>query len=292
MGTEVTVQKPKTPVESLKNIFNASSIQEQLYNAAKENKDALVASVIDLFISDQTLQKCDPKDVVMEALKIATMKLVVNKALGHAYIVPFKTSVPIIQPDGSKQWTEKYVPTFIIGYKGLIQLAMRTGQYKIINTDAIYEGEVSYQDRLTGEIELKGVRTSDKVVGYFAHIELLNGFRKTLFSSVDEVRTHAKKYSKSYKPDDKKSIWVAEFDSMAKKTVLRYLLSHYGFLSVEMATVLQKDIESDRTTEIKGDGSIVDANSHDISFDEAEVTGSTVNGSTGNAVDDDKPEFE
>lgn len=258
-----TVQKPK--IEVLKDMMKAPSIQEQFNNVLKENSGVFVASIIDLFNSDKNLQNCEPKQVVMEALKAAVLKLPINKSLGFAYIVPYNESYK----DGEGNWQKKQVPQMQIGYKGLIQLAMRTGQYRIINADMLYEGELKAVNKLTGEIDMSGERASDKVVGYFAHIEMLNGFTKTLYSTVEKVTAHAKKYSKSF--SSKNSPWSTEFDAMAIKTVLRNLLAHYGFLSVEMIGAMAKDIENDSV------GNEVDqtiqekANRQEMKFDDAEV---------------------
>ena len=117
---------------------------------------------------------------------------------------------------------------------------MRTGTYRYINADAVYEGELVKCDKLTGEIEIDPTkRTSDKKVGYFAFIETLNGFRKTLYMTVEEVTKHAQQYSKSF--GSKNSVWATDFDSMALKTCLRLLLSKYGIMSVEMQRAYIED---------------------------------------------------
>ena len=124
--------------------------------------------------------------------------------------------------------------------KGYIQLCMRTGAYKYINADVVYEGELVKHDKLTGEIEIDPEqRKSDKKIGYFAFIETLNGFRKTLYMTVDEVTKHAEQYSKSY--GNKNSVWATDFDAMALKTCLRLLLSKYGVMSVEMQRAYIED---------------------------------------------------
>jgi recombination protein RecT len=210
------------PIDKLKHILAAQSVQEQFQSVLKENAGAFVASIIDLYNTDRTLQMCDPKNVVMEALKAASLKLPINKQLGFVWIVPYR--------DGK---TGQYIPTFQLGYKGYIQLCMRTGAYRYINADVVYEGELVKCDKLTGEIEIDPTkRTSDKKIGYFAFIETLNGFRKTLFMTVEEVTKHAQQYSKSY--GSKNSVWATDFDAMALKTCLRLLLSKYGIMSVEM----------------------------------------------------------
>lgn len=215
-----------TPVDRLKKALNAESVQQQFKNALKENSNLFVASLIDVYSTDKYLQECDPCKVIVEALKAATLKLPINKSLGFAYIVPYKKE-----------------PTFIPGYKGYIQLAMRTGMYKCLNADKVYEGEFKGRDKLTGEVDLSGEATNDKIIGYFCHMEMLNGFRKTFYMTTDEVTKHAKKYSPSF--GSSSSAWKTNFDAMALKTVVRYLLSHYGFLSVEMLNMVANDIGAD-----------------------------------------------
>jgi len=253
-------QVAKRGIDRLKAALYAPSIQQQFENALRDHKDAFVASVIDLYNSDNGLQECDPTALIVEALKAATLKLPINKALGFAYIVKFNNSVK--QADGS--WLKVPTPTFIPGYKGYIQLAMRTGQYETINADVVYEGELGKIDKLTGKIEFDGEKKSDKIIGYFAHFELLNGYKKTLYVELDDIAKFAKRYSPSIKGDNKVTVeslkklagkdptgigWTGNFDSMALKTVLRNLLSKFGYLSVEMQNVIADDIKADAENE-------------------------------------------
>jgi len=256
----------RTRVDALKSIMASPSVQEQFKNALKDNTGPFIASIIDLYNGDTYLQKCNPTQVVMECLKAATLKLPINKSLGFAYIVPYGNE-----------------PQFQIGYKGLIQLAMRTAQYRIINADMVYEGEFRTMNKLTGEFDLSGVKTSDVIVGYFAHIEMLNGFAKTLYMTKEKVLAHAKKYSKSFSKES--SPWKKEFDAMAIKTVLRNLLGHYGYLSVDMISAFDNDADvADRIQEDVENN----ANKSPIGFDDAEVVddppanaGSGENGTSG-----------
>ena len=250
------IQKQERPIDLMKSVINAPSVQEQFQNALGEHKDAFVASLIDLFTGDKQLQTCKPSLVIAEALRAATLRLPINKALGFAYIVVFNNSVK--NPDGS--WSKVPTPTFVPGYKGYIQLAMRTGQYRTINADFVYEGEMRKVSKLTGEIALDGEKKSDKIIGYFCYFELLNGFNKTLFVSVEEMAAYALRYSPSFKGNKKPSAealiklaqanqpsskvgWEGNFNDMALKTVIRRLLSKYGYLSVEMQNALSKDVE-------------------------------------------------
>ena len=253
--------KQVSKVELLKGILNAPSVQEQFNNALKENKGSFVASIIDLYNTDANLQQCEPKQVVMEALKAAVLKLPINKALGFAYIIPFNNNKK--QPNG--QWVKVMEPQFQLGYKGYIQMAMRTGQYRTINADMVFEGELKVRNKLTGEIDFSGERTGDKVIGFFAYIELLNGFSKTLYMTKEQVLTHAKKYSKSFSGEN--SVWKKEEDAMCLKTVLRNLLSHYGFLSVEMMSAFESDQdlpEDQNTPEVSANKQVIDIDSEEV----------------------------
>lgn len=239
---------PAKPIDRLKNILATESVKEQFENVLKENSGAFVASIIDLYNTDKTLQMCDPKNVVMEALKAASLKLPINKQLGFAWIVPYR--------DGR---SKQYIPTFQLGYRGYIQLAMRTGAYRYINADIVYAGELVKRDKLTGEIVLdEGQRISDEKVGYFAYIETINGFRKTLYMTTEQIIEHAKKYSKSYgKPNN---AWATNFDDMALKTCLRQLLSKYGIMSVEMQQAYMEDSKDmvDFADQAIQDGDVID----------------------------------
>lgn len=213
------------PVDRLKSIVNQPSVQEQFKNAMGDNAGLFTASLIDIYMGDANLQKCDPNEVVMEALKAATLKLPINKDLGLAYIVPYKGK-----------------PQMQIGYKGYIQLAQRTGHYRVIHADSVYEGELKGHDKLTGTIDLSGTATSNTVIGYFAHIETTQGFQKTSYWTKAQVVEHAKAYSMSY--GSKYSPWQTNFHAMAIKTVLKHLLSKYGIMTIEMADAVEKESET------------------------------------------------
>lgn len=275
-------KKAVSNVDRLKSALSLPSVQEQFANALKDHKDLFVASLIDLYASDTYLQNCEPKHVIMEALKAATLKLPINKNLGFAYIVPYKKN-------------GKQIPQFQLGYKGMIQLAMRSGVYKHINADVVFEGEFQGREKLTGDVDLTGEKTSDKIIGYFAYIETINGFRKTSFAFAEEVNSHAEKYSQSY--SYKSAPWQTEFDSMAIKTMLRMLLGKYGLMTVDMANGFamaatpkeqaELDYQSNANKETlqlpkSKDNASVKSNQQDLSFDEAEIEA---------AAGDDGPDF-
>ena len=241
----------------LKTILNAPSVQEQFQNALAENKDLFVASIIDLYNGDKSLQTCQPAQIVSEALKAAVLDLPINRALGFAYIVVYNNKKKVRnEQTGRDEWIKVPTPTFIPGYKGYIQLAMRTGQYRTINADFVYEGELRTVNRLSGEVALDGKKASDKIVGYFCYFELLNGYSKTLFMSVEDMAKYAKRYAPGIKQDTtiaqliekannsvvSKSVgWEGNFNDMALKTVIRRVLSKYGYLSIKMQNAITAD---------------------------------------------------
>ncbi len=238
-------------VESLKSMMYSESVQAQFKNALGDNTGSFIASLIDLFTNDSNLQACTPGAIIKEALKGALLKLPINRNLGFAYVIAYKGK-----------------PEFQVGYKGYVQLALRTGNYKLLNCDEVYEGEYRTRNKLTGEFDVNGQATSDTVVGYFAYMELHNGFSKTLYMTKEKVIAHAKKYSPSFNQPN--GPWTKEFTGMAKKTVLKNLLTHWGLLSVEMVNAIESDDISDQVgEEIKMNG-----NSKPMDFEEANVVSS------------------
>ena len=217
-------------LQKLKAILNNETMQQNFRNILSDNAGAFMASIIELYQSDSQLQECDPNRVILEALKAATLKLPINKQLGLSYIVPFKSGgMP--------------VPTFIIGYRGYIQLAMRTGQYKAINAGCVYEGEQVILDRVKGSMTITGSSSGDNAVGYFAYFSLLNGFEKSIYWSRARVLEHAQTRSKSWKRDN--SPWHTDFDAMAIKTLIRNLISKWGVTSIEFAGQITQDTDED-----------------------------------------------
>lgn len=269
METAVTTKKQLTPAQqavmSFTNSVNGNYVQNQLKQVLGNNSGTFATSLVEIFTNDTQLQKCDQKKVVQEAIKAATLKLPLNKQLGYAYIVVYnnwdkaaRKAVP--------------TPTLILGWKGLLQLALRSGQYRNINADVVYEGELKGKDKLSGVIDLSGDKISEKVEGYFAHFETINGFKKTLFMSLSDMANYALKYSPTFKRNTKdnplptvdalcdmandqaingptgKVGWEGDFNSMAIKTVLRRLLGKYGYLSIEMMNAMSED-EGDTPSE-------------------------------------------
>ena len=274
-------QKPAT----LQSMVTSAGIRERFNDVLGKKAPAFISSLISVANNSDMLAKADPTTVITAGIMAATLDLPINQNLGFAYIVPFY--------NGKKRITEAQ---FQMGYKGYVQLAMRTGQYKTINASEIYEGEIKSRNRLTGEFEL-GERTSDKVVGYIAYFRLVNGFEKYLYMTKEEVEAHAKKYSQTYKKGF--GFWITDFDSMAIKTVLKRLLSKYGILSVEMhnmATALSNDgaVIRDKDGQLTPDfeGTTVDVQAevadkieHNANSEELDIP-AFVDPETGEVIDD------
>lgn len=280
-------QAGQTGIAKLKAVLNAESVQEQFQNALAENKDLFIASIIDLYNGDKSLQECNPNAIVMEALKAAVLDLPISRSLGFAYIVVYKNKKKVTDPQtGRTDYVIVPTPTFIPGYKGYIQLAMRTGQYRTINADMVYEGELRTVNRLSGEVALDGKRTSDKVVGYFCYFQLLNGYSKTLFMSVEEMAKYAKRYAPGIKKDttiaqliakandgivSKNVGWEGNFNDMALKTVIRRLISKYGYLSIKMQNAIGHDTEAENRALIARNDTLQIAEAQQLDLDSTAV---------------------
>ena len=226
MGEKAVVKKEKemTFTEVLKLKGTIARFEEVLGKGAA----SFIASLFTIWTEDKKLQECDVTSILSAAKQAAIMNLPILKQLGYAYVIPYK------------DWRSgKTVATFQLGYKGLLQLAMRSGVFKNLNAVEIYEGELRSRNRITGEIELEETAgTTGAVVGYAAYMELTNGFKKMYYMTRSEVEAHAQKYSQSYvydlKNNKKTSVWSTNFDAMAKKTVMKLLLSKYAPTSIEM----------------------------------------------------------
>ncbi|KYC99912.1 MULTISPECIES: recombinase RecT [Bacillus] len=225
---------------TMKGLLSSPAVMNRFEEVLGKRASQFTASILSLYNSENTLQKAEPMSVISSAMVAATLDLPVDKNLGYAWIVPYK---------GRAQ--------FQLGYKGYIQLALRTGQYKSINCIPVHKGELQKWNPLTEEIEIDfEKRESDAVIGYAAYFELLNGFRKTVYWTKTQVEKHKKKFSKS------DFGWGKDWDAMALKTVLKSMLSKWGILSVEMQkAVIEDNEERERIdiTDAMAEPEIIDA---------------------------------
>lgn len=222
-------------VQEVKALLATDEVKNRFREILDKKAPQFMASIVNVISTNTSLQKCDVKSIMSSAFVAASFDLPIDQNLGFAAIVPY----------GKKA-------QFQMMYKGFVQLAIRSGQYKSMNTSEVFEDELISYNPITGQIkfsEKESIQRKegnlDKVVGFYANFELLSGFKKDLYMSCDAVRFHAQKYSVAYKYDIRKkeqsSLWSTDFFIMGKKTVLKLLLSKYGVLSIQMQKALLDD---------------------------------------------------
>lgn len=220
-----------------KALMNTPAMKKKFTDILHEKSDSFMGSLMTLVGGDNYLSQAEPMTIIASALKAATMDLPIDKNLGYAYVVPFNRSEKV----GNK-WVKHNEAQFILGYKGYIQLAQRSGQYKALNALAVYDGQLIVWNPLTEEFTFDyKSKVSDEVIGYVGFFELLNGFKKTVYWTKQEIESHRIKNAKGYDKEKLSGAWVDNYDSMAIKTVLRNMLSKWGLLSVEMQSAIASD---------------------------------------------------
>ena len=250
---EQTLPSTEVKPDSLTVLLRQDSIKKRFEDVLGKKAAGFMSSIISATSANKELRKADPLSIVQSAAVAAALDLPINPSLGFAHIVPYKKDgLPIAQ--------------FQMGWRGFVQLGMRTGQYKTINACLVYEGEYVSGNRFTGEMVFdESKRTSEKIAGYVAYFKLVNGFEKWFYMTVAEAKAHGKKYSKSFSNSSGK--WQTDFDAMALKTVIKMLLSKWGILSVEMQTAIQAD-----QAIVRGEGDYEYPDNDDPNTIDAEVT--------------------
>lgn len=200
-------------------MIGQKSVQERFEKMLGKKSAGFLSSLLTITNNNKLLANADPRTVLAAAATAASLDLPINQSLGKAWIVPYK---------GAAQ--------FQLGYKGVIELAQRSGRLKFITMTPVYEGEIRDWNRFT-ETYQAGEKESDEVVGYFASFELLNGFKKSTYWTKDEVIRHAKRFSKSFGSGP----WQSDFDAMACKTVLLSIMKTYAPMSIEMQEAMEAD---------------------------------------------------
>lgn len=263
MSNEITqrIQKP-----GITAYLNQDVIKKQLNQAVGKNVERFVSSVVSAVTVNPGLQKCTNASILSGALLGQSLNLSPSPQLGQFYLVPYKNKKEGVT-----------VAQFQMGYKGYVQLAMRSGQYRKMNAMPIKEGELIRFDPLNEEIEVRLIEDEEErekapTIGYYAMFEYVNGFRKALYWSKKKMLTHADRYSQAFSRDAKKvtvrekektivsftdyeagnypksdewmysSFWYKDFDVMACKTMLRQLISRWGIMSIEMQTAMDRDM--------------------------------------------------
>ena len=234
-----------------KHFFNSPAVKQKFSEVLDGNGQQFVASLLSIVTNNNLLAKATNESIMTAAMKAATLKLPIEPSLGMAYIVPYNRN----EKQGNT-WVKINEAQFQMGYKGFIQLAQRSGQIRNINCDIVYKEEFLRYDKVYGTLHLKEEQVdSGEVEGYFASLELINGFRKMIFWKKEKVIAHAQKYSKTYDKQigDFKSgtPWKTEFDAMAQKTLIKELLSKYAPLSTELQEAIIADNEDSNVNEVK-----------------------------------------
>lgn len=225
--TENTIVKSQA--QTIKNLLGSENAKKRFQELLGKKAAGFISSVISVTNGNNYLAKAVPQTILNSAVVAATLDLPINPNLGLAAIVPYtdrKTGITTAQ--------------FQLMYKGLIELCQRSGLFKSIIDEVVYDGQLVRKNKFTGEYEFdEDAKKSDVIIGYMAYFKLLNGFEKTAYMTKEEVERHAKRYSQSYKKGF--GVWKDDFDVMARKTVLKLLLSKYAPKSIDIQRAINFD---------------------------------------------------
>lgn len=280
------VQEKKTVNTLMNAILDGEKLRGRFDDLLGKRAPQFISSVVSMVNADINLQQAfyeAPMTVIQSALKAATFDLPIDQNLGYAYIVPFKTSKKM--EDGSL--VKKMEANFILGWKGMHQLALRTGAYKTINVVDIREGELKSYNRLTEEVSIEFVEDEDErealpIIGYVGYYRLVNGAEKTIYMTKKQIENHEKKNRKgNYMGKG----WRDDFDAMARKTVYRRLIGKWGVMSIDyqnhgdaanLANQMQEEynLENPGDVVIEGDFAEVNTDTGEVIVDESKGSNS------------------
>lgn len=220
---------------SLAAYLTQEAVKNQISNIVGGRSQRFISAIVSAVNTNPQLQECTNQSIVSGALLGESLNLSPSPQLGQYYLVPFN--------DRNKG----KVAQFQLGYKGYIQLAIRSGQYKKLNVLAIKKGELVKFDPLNEEIEVNLMQNEEErenaeTVGYYAMFEYTNGFRKAIYWSKAKMEAHAMRYSMGYRAKKGYTFWEKDFDAMAYKTMLRQLISKWGIMSVDMVNAFENDM--------------------------------------------------
>lgn len=261
---------------TLKQALATDSIQKRFADMLGKKSAGFLTSIMNVYQNNKLLQEADTNSIILAAGQAAALDLPINPNLGLSAIIPFK--------DGKSGTT---TATFQIMRDGWMDLCLRTGQFVYIANEPVYKGELVKKNRFTGEyIFDEDKRESDEIIGYMASFKLTNGYQKTVYWSVEEVKKHALRFSQTYKRGF--GLWKDDFSSMALKTVLKHLLKKYAPKSIELITAIEsdqasfsgdaKDLGNARPT--YNDKEVIDAEVEEIKTEQGEI----VNPDTGEVI--------
>lgn len=255
MAVKNSLSKAPNGAVKFSDFMLQDAVVDQIRKVVGDEKSGkrFATAIISAVNTNPSLAECSNRSIVAAALLGESLKLSPSPQLGQYHLLPFN--------DRNKG----KVAQFVIGYKGLIQLAIRSGQYKKLNVICIKDGELVKYDPLNEEIEVNLIEDVDEredapTIGYYAMFEYMNGFRKTIYWSKRKMERHALKYSPGYKAKKGYTFWEKDFDEMAQKTMLKQLLSKWGMLSIEMESAIEDDMKivNDDGSKMYGDEDVTD----------------------------------
>ncbi len=254
-------------VTALLNTFlDRDGLRKRFDELLGKRSPQFISSIVSMVNADKNMQQAfyeSPMTVIQAALKAATFDLPIDQSLGYAYIVPFKNYKKDL---GAK----KMEATFILGWKGMHQLALRTGAYKTINVVDIREGELKKYNRLTEEVDIDFIedeneREKHPVIGYVGYYRLVNGAEKTIYMSVKAIENHERKFRKG---EYQGKGWRDDWDAMARKTVYRILIGKWGVMSIDYQTADEGKQLADVMADDARAENIIDAEYAEVPVDE------------------------
>ncbi len=240
MSNEVQVQQK----QGINTYLQSDAVKKNIVSViGKEESQRFISSVVSAVQTNPQLAECTNSSILSAALIGHSLKLPQSPQLQMFYLVPFNNK----KKDAKGNETTVKEAVFQLSYRGYLQLAMRSGQYKHIHACDIREGELKSFNPISEEYVFEAItdfvkRNKAPVVGYYAYFEMNNGYRKELYWSKEQMEAHAKRYSQSYRKGWSSSFWVSDFDAMALKTMIRQLVSKWGIMSVDMETAYQNDM--------------------------------------------------
>lgn len=271
----------RNPSAIISAILDGEGYRKRLEEILGKRTPQFISSIISLVNASAELQKAAveaPNTIVQAGLKAAILDLPIGNELGYAYIVPFKNSYK--DPQGNFQ--KRNEAAFILGWRGMYQLALRTGAYKVINVSDVREGELKSYNRLTEEADIRWIEDEEErdklpVVGWVGYYRLVNGAEKTIYMSRKQMEAHERKNRKGQYMS---KTWKEDFDAMAMKTMYRKLLGKYGLMSIEYQ--MQGDPATLEMAQSRMDGApVLPAGSLD---DEELLDGEVIDAATGELI--------
>lgn len=265
-GTSVQAKRSANVVDQLKTYLAQDNVKARFNEILGKNAPQYMASIANVVAGNKALQNCSATSIMSAAFVAATYNLPIDSNLGFAAIVPYNHRAKV-----GSEWVDVSEAQFQMMYKGFVQLAIRSGQYLDMNCSAVYADEIKSYNPITGECSFvedfnactdRRNGKDDKIVGYYAWFRLNTGFRKGIYMTVDEIRAHGAKYSMSYKADlrkgEAKSLWSTNFDAMAKKTMIKTLLSKWGILSIQTMSIQSAITNDQKVYDDAGNGDYLD----------------------------------